>query len=270
MKDLIIVRGGGDMATGVIHRLWSAGFRVMALETDMPVAVRRKVAVSEAVYDGTAEVEGMTARLIGASGEVEAVLTAGEVPVLIDPDGTSIGELKPEIVVDAIIAKRNTGLSIDMAPVTVALGPGFTAGEDADYVIETMRGHDLGRIIAKGTSRENTGRPGNVGGYTLERVIRAEHTGILHVYHQIGEFVEKGETVAVIETSSGDYEYNAEITGVIRGMLRDEFPIKRGVKIADIDPRKESQKNCFTISDKARCIAGSVLELVCRHMKQME
>ena len=138
MKDLIIVRGGGDMATGVIHRLWSAGFRVMALETDMPVAVRRKVAVSEAVYDGTAEVEGMTARLIGASGEVEAVLTAGEVPVLIDPDGTSIGELKPEIVVDAIIAKRNTGLSIDMAPVTVALGPGFTAGEDADYVIETM------------------------------------------------------------------------------------------------------------------------------------
>ena len=270
MNNLIIVRGGGDMATGVIHRPWSAGFNVMALETEMPVAVRRKVAVSEAVYDGTSEVEGMTARLIGNPSEAEAVLASGEVPVLIDPDTSCIGELKPEVVVDAIIAKRNTGLKMSMAPLTIALGPGFDAGKDAHYVIETMRGHNLGRIIDKGTSSENTGRPGNVGGYTMERVIRAEHSGVLHVYHQIAEFVTEGEIVAVIEAPDGCHEYKAEITGVIRGMLRDEFPIKRGVKIADIDPRKESRKNCFTISDKARCIAGSVLELVCRHMKQVE
>ncbi|MDO4486826.1 MAG: selenium-dependent molybdenum cofactor biosynthesis protein YqeB [Bacillota bacterium] len=268
MKDLIIVRGGGDMATGVIHRLWSAGFEVMALETDKPVAVRRRVAVSEAVYDGTAVVEDMKAVLIHNASEARGVLAAGNVPVLVDPQCRSIMELKPAVLVDAIIAKRNTGLQIDMAPVTIALGPGFFAGEDADYVIETNRGHNLGRIIKSGTTSRNTRTPGNIGGYTMERVIRAEHSGLLHVYHDIGEFVEKGETVAAIENEEGSFEYKAELSGIIRGMLRDDFRITKGTKIADIDPRKESYHNCFTISDKARCIAGSVLELVCRYRSQ--
>lgn len=270
MKDLIIIRGGGDLATGVIHRLWGAGFSVLVLEIERPSAIRRKAAVSEAIYQGSTEVEGMTARAVNEISEIIHVLSAGEVPVLTDPEGSSVSLLKPAVLVDAVLAKRNLGTSRDMAPLTIALGPGFTAGTDVDFVIETMRGHNLGRIISSGPAKPDTGIPGNIGGYTSERVIHAQQNGILQNCRQIGDYVEKGERIAVIKNADSEYQVTASISGVIRGMLREGFDVKKGLKMADIDPRKESYENCFTISDKARCIAGSVLELVCRYGRTME
>ncbi len=179
-KDaLIIVRGAGDLATGTIHRLWAAGFRVLALEAEHPAAIRRQVALSEVVYEGRVTVEGMTGVLVENSEQMQQAWDAGEVPVLVDPLGKSIRQLKPQIVVDAIIAKKNLGTNRKMAELTVALGPGFTAGEDVDIVIETKRGHNLGRIIRSGQAVPNTGIPGNIGGYAKERVIHADAQGIL-------------------------------------------------------------------------------------------
>jgi len=267
---LIIVRGGGDMATAVVHRLWRAGFRVLVLEAEKPAAIRRQVAVSEAVYEGRACVEGMTAVRIESADQMQAVFDAGCVPLLVDPDGCSIAVLCPDVVIDAIIAKKNLGTRIDMASLTVALGPGFEAGHDVHAVIETMRGHNLGRVITDGFAMPNTGVPGSIGGYAAERVIHAADAGILRNRHAIGDYVQQGETIAEIETEGGCIPVSASITGLIRGLIRDGFPVTKGFKIADIDPRREEYANCFTISDKARCIAGSVLELVCaQYMKKM-
>ena len=199
-KPFIIVRGGGDLATGTIHRLWAAGFPVLVLETDHPAAIRRQVAVCEAVYEGSATVEGMEAVLIKDTAEAKKVIDTGKVPLIVDPDGASITALKPDVVVDAILAKKNFGTNRSMAPLTVGLGPGFTAGVDVDIVIETMRGHNLGRIIREGSAIPNTGIPGNIGGYTAERVIHAGAEGILYNVHKIGDIVEQGEEIAFIES----------------------------------------------------------------------
>ena len=172
-RDLIIVRGAGDISSGTIHRLARAGFAVLALEVARPSAIRRRVAFSEAVYDGAATVEGVTAVRIAGIQEIDEVLARGDVPLLTDPAGESIRRLRPAAVVDAILAKRNLGTTMDMAPLTVALGPGFVAGRDVHYVIETMRGHDLGRIIAEGSAAPNTGVPGVIAGYGAERVLHA-------------------------------------------------------------------------------------------------
>lgn len=264
-KPFIIVRGGGDLATGTIHRLWAAGFPVLVLETDHPAAIRRQVAVCEAVYEGSATVEGMEAVLIKDTAEAKKVIDTGKVPLIVDPDGASITALKPDVVVDAILAKKNLGTNRSMTPLTVGLGPGFTAGVDVDIVIETMRGHNLGRIIREGSAIPNTGIPGNIGGYTAERVIHAGAEGILYNVHKISDIVEQGEEIAYIadEKENRRYSVTATIPGIIRGLIRDGYPVTKGFKIADIDPRKSELSNCFTISDKARCIAGSVLEVVC-------
>jgi len=267
MNDLIIVRGGGDMATAVIHRLWRAGMRVLVLEAAHPAAIRRQVAISEAIYEGSAEVEGMTARRIDDLREAEAVWEKGAVPIMVDPEGRAIWETHPAVVVDAIIAKKNLGTRMDMAPMTIALGPGFCAGEDVHAVIETMRGHNLGRIIRQGHAQPNTGVPGRIGGYAAERVIHAPCAGVLRARHAIGDTVKAGEILAVIEHEGGNTPVPATISGLIRGLIRDGFPVISGFKIADIDPRHEEYENCFTISDKARCIAGSVLELACASVK---
>ena len=295
---LIICRGAGDLATGIIHRLHRAGHRVIALETDYPAAIRRQVSFCEAVYDGSAAVEGVTARLVPAlvdaetdtetySGEndtpaahivsekwdssaIEAVLEAGEVPLLIDPKGESIALLKPDVVVDAIIAKKNLGTTIDMAPLVIGVGPGFTAGQDVHLVIESMRGHNLARIITDGMAQPNTGVPGNIAGFTSERVIHAPAAGYIHDVRKIGDIVQKGDEIARIYPDKESYdnalsEYvpvNATITGIIRGLIREGYYFRKGFKIADIDPRESEITNCFTISDKARSIAGSVLEAV--------
>lgn len=303
---LIICRGAGDLATGIIHRLHRAGHRVIALETDYPAAIRRQVSFCEAVYDGSAAVEGVTARLVPALNNteiateadaetdtetysglndtpaahtasekwdrsaIEAVLEAGEVPLLIDPTGESIELLKPDVVVDAIIAKKNLGTTIDMAPLVIGVGPGFTAGSDVHLVIESMRGHNLARIITDGMAQPNTGVPGNIAGFTSERVIHAPAAGYIHDVRKIGDIVQKGDEIARIYPDKGSFdnelfEYvpvNATITGIIRGLIREGYYFREGFKIADIDPRESELTNCFTISDKARSIAGSVLEAV--------
>lgn len=270
MNDLIMVRGGGDMATAVVHKLTRSGFRVLVLEMDRPSSIRRQVSLSEAVYDGQAEVEGVCARLIRDEDEMRAAWHAGVVPIVIDPRADSVQHLKPEVLIDATISKRNLGMRKDMAPLTIALGPGFCAGTDVHAVIETMRGHNLGRIITQGCAQANTGIPGSIGGYAAERVIHAQYEGSLRCVRRIGDSVAQGEVIARIESREGAFPVYASISGLIRGMIRDGFPVTAGFKIADIDPRKEEYENCFTISDKARCIAGSVLELVCAHFSHLE
>ena len=261
-RDLIIVRGAGDISSGTIHRLARAGFAVLALEVARPSAIRRRVAFSEAVYDGAATVEGVTAVRIAGIQEIDEVLARGDVPLLTDPAGESIRRLRPAAVVDAILAKRNLGTTMDMALLTVALGPGFAAGRDVHYVIETMRGHDLGRIIAEGSAAPNTGVPGVIGGYGAERVIHAPAAGVFRMRRDIGSVVDKDEIIGIIVSGDGEVPVRTQIAGILRGVIRDGYPVTKGFKLADVDPRLEQLKNCTTISDKARCIAGSVLELV--------
>lgn len=269
-SDLIIVRGAGDLATGTIHRLKKSGFRLLVLETDHPAAIRRQVALSEAVYSKSACVEGVEAVRVEDEKQMIDAWKNGKVPVMVDPKGESIASMQPKVIVDAILAKRNLGTNKNMAPLTIALGPGFTVGVDVDVVIETKRGHNLGRVIREGSAYPNTGIPGIIGGYGAERVIHAPADGILKNKSKIGDIVEKGQVIAVIEASDKENvadikrtEVTATIDGLLRGLIRDNYPVTKGFKIADIDPRKEELANCFTISDKARCIAGSVLEVIC-------
>lgn len=268
MKDVIVVRGGGDLATGTIHRLWSAGFQVLILEAAHPAAIRRQVSLCEAVYEGKATVEGLTAVLIHDVSEMEQVWAAGDVPMLVDPEGSCLEIVKPAVVVDAIIAKVNLGTNRAMAPATIALGPGFVAGEDVDVVIETSRGHKLGRVIKEGHAKPNTGIPGIIGGYGKERVIHSPAAGIMRNIRAIGDIVTQGEDIAYIETDSGNVMVKASISGIIRGLIRDGYPVTVGFKISDIDPREAELENCWLISDKARCIAGSVLEQVCAALRK--
>lgn len=293
LKDsLVVVRGGGDLATGTIHKLHRCGFPVVVLESRKPSAIRRYVAFSEAVYEGTMTVEGITCRYAGdidgsvytdISGDrselhaaentvkktiektIKEIMNNGEIPLFTDPEGTLIDLLRPWAVVDAILAKKNLGTSMDMAPVTVALGPGFTAGIDVKIVVETKRGHDLGRLIYEGAAVPNSGVPGLIGGYGKERVNHAEAAGVIYGVRRISDLVETGETIAVIRTAdedgrAGQVEVKAAIKGVLRGLIRDGYEVTKGFKIADVDPRESEKKNCFTISDKARCIAGGVAE----------
>lgn len=262
-NSMLVVRGGGDLASGVIHRLFRCGYRVLILESRKPSAIRREVSFCEAVYDGEAFVEGVLSHRIDQVEQCEEIWKQGEIPLLVDEEGTAIRALKPDAVIDGILAKKNMGTSRDMAPLTIALGPGFLAGVDADYVIETKRGHDLGRIIEEGWAIPNTGIPGEIGGYGKERVIHSPADGVLHNKTKISDLVEKGQEIAVIRTEEGqEIPVTASLTGVLRGIIREGYEVFQGMKIADIDPRKEQKKNCNTISDKARCIAGSVVEIL--------
>lgn len=278
-KDLIVVRGAGDLATGTIHRLKKAGFRLLVLEAEHPAAIRRQVALSEAVYAGSARVEDVEAVRMDVDlaekknrkellePEMERIWKKDGVPVFVDPAGLSIAALRPAVVVDAILAKKNLGTTKEMAPLVIALGPGFTAGEDVDVVIETKRGHNLGRVIRSGSAVPNTGIPGIIGGYGKERVMHAQAEGILRSAASIGDIVEARAVIAEIETENGMVPVEASLSGLLRGLIRDGYPVTKGFKIADIDPRKEELQNCFTISDKARCIAGSVLEVICGELE---
>lgn len=278
-KDLIVVRGAGDLATGTIHRLKKAGFRLLVLEAEHPAAIRRQVALSEAVYAGSARVEDVEAVRMDVDlaekknrkelleQEMERIWKKDGVPVLVDPAGLSIAALRPVVVVDAILAKKNLGTTKEMAPLVIALGPGFTAGEDVDVVIETKRGHNLGRVIRSGSAVPNTGIPGIIGGYGKERVMHAQAEGILRNAASIGDIVEARAVIAEIETENGTVPVEASLSGLLRGLIRDGYPVTKGFKIADIDPRKEELQNCFTISDKARCIAGSVLAVICGELE---
>ena len=217
--------------------------------------MRRRLSFSQFIYAGVAEVEGITARRAANGEEASAILAAGEIPVLVDPEARILDELPFGAVVDAILAKRNLGTSLTDAPIVLALGPGFTAGVDCHGVVETMRGHDLGRLILEGSAIPNTGVPGDVGGYTKERIIRAPADGPFEPVARIGQKVELGDVVAKVN----GVPVAAQLTGIVRGMLPAEIPVTKGMKSGDIDPRCEV-RHCFTVSDKARAIGGGVLE----------
>lgn len=284
MIKCIVIRGGGDLATGVIHALVQSGLRCVVLEVPAPAAIRRKVALCEAVYQQQASVEGVTARLCGSAQQAAELLrqeSGSVVPLLVDPECTFLAEasaagIQVTALIDAIIAKQNLGTTKAMAPVTIALGPGFTAGSgpgaDTDAVIETMRGHNLSRIITEGSAVPNTGVPGVIGGFSSERVIHAPAAGIIHLAHDIGDTVKKGEPLASIESAEGQVTVPASLDGILRGIIRDGYEVFNGMKIADIDPRISEQKNCFTISDKSRALGNSALHalLMIAHIKGVD
>lgn len=262
---MIVVRGAGDLASGVIHRLNRCGFDVVCLEVEKPLAIRRNVSFSEAVYEGEFNVEGVCAKLCNNIDEIKKAIKDKNVALVVDEKGEYIKHLKPEIVIDCILAKKNLGTNKDMAKLTIALGPGFCAGKDVDIVIETMRGHNLGKIINSGYALKNTSTPGVINGIGKERVGYAKESGIIENIASIGSVVKKGELLAyIINKDNEKIDVKANIDGVLRGIIRNKSNIVKGLKILDIDPRIEEVNNCYTISDKARCIAGSVLEEVVR------
>jgi len=283
-NNLVIVRGGGDIASGIIHKLYRCGFDVLVLETDKPTSIRREVCFSEAIYEKIKIVENVRCIRIdntlikendllreedilikeGISTKVDVLEQIKEcfnkkiIPIMIDKSGEIIEKLKPLVVVDSILAKKNIGTNKSMAPITIGVGPGFNAPNDVSCVVETMRGHDLGKIIFDGCALKNTGIPGSINGVSKDRVIYSKKAGTIRHVKNIGDIVKKNEIIAYIDES----EVLASIDGVLRGMIRDFLVVKDNFKIADIDPRLDEVKNCYTISDKARCIAGSVLEAI--------
>ena len=261
-KDLgelvVLIRGAGEMASGVAHRLHQSHFKICMIEISHPLAVRREVTFSEAIYEGEKEIEGIRAKLISKLEEVELTWEQGAIPILIDPDAKIARKfLKPDVLVDAIMAKKNLGTQVNDAPFVIGLGPGFTAGKDVHIVIETNRGNNLGKMILKGSAEPDTGIPGEIGGYTIQRLLRTMKKGVFHPQRSIGERVNKGAVVAVVE----DFPVIAKISGVVRGLLRDGVEVKKGMKVGDIDPRGKREL-CFTISEKARAIGGGVLEAI--------
>jgi len=227
-------------------------------ELSQPLAVRREVCFCEAVYDGQKEVEGVRAKRVPGPEGIASAWKEGAIPLLVDPDGQETRRfLNPDVVVDAILAKRNTGTRIHDAPLVIGLGPGFTAAKDVHVVVETNRGHDLGRVLSRGTAEPDTGVPGEIGGFSTERVLRSPKKGVFRAECSIGDRVSKGTVVAVVD----DSPLVAQISGTVRGLLRDGVEVKRATKVGDIDPRGR-REHCFTISDKARAIGGGVLEAI--------
>ncbi|MDO4493492.1 MAG: selenium-dependent molybdenum cofactor biosynthesis protein YqeB [Clostridia bacterium] len=260
---LIVVKGAGDIASGIALRLHHAGFPVLMTDIERPLCVRRTVSFCEAVRLGCCTVEDTEAVRISVPEEASAVIAVGKIPVLVDEQAECIGILKPDAVIDAILAKRNLGTKITDAPVVIGVGPGFCAGKDCHAVIETKRGHTLGRVIRSGEPIPNTGVPGNIGGFTTERVLRAPANGVFRGVCKISDVVRKGETVAYVN----DIPVPATIDGVLRGLLADGIEVTEGLKIGDIDPRA-AVENCFTCSDKALSVAGGALEAVCGLLKE--
>ncbi|MFL5700876.1 MAG: selenium-dependent molybdenum cofactor biosynthesis protein YqeB [Ktedonobacteraceae bacterium] len=263
--SLVAVKGAGDLATGVIHRLSRAGFAVIATELPEPTVVRRTVAFAEAVTRGEMTVEDVTARLTTSLQDIQATLASGLVPIVVDPNGTLLRQMHPSVLIEATLSKYNSGVTMDDAPIVIALGPGYEAGKDVHAVIETNRGHNLGRVYLRGCAESNTGVPGAIGGYTIERLLRAPCAGALYGVRQIGDLVQAGETVAVVRTNEiSDNETApvvATISGILRGLMRDGLHVSSEMKVGDIDPRA-AREHCFTISDKSRAVAGGVLEAI--------
>lgn len=255
-RYMVLVRGAGDLATGVIARLHRAGFSVLATETAQPTVIRRAASFARAVYEGEATVDGLLARRASLD-EAPRLLAQGFIPVVVDPEGLAITRLRPQVVVDAVIAKRNLGTRITDAPLVIALGPGFTAGADAHAVIETNRGHDLGRVLWSGAAEPDTGIPGEIGGHGADRVMRSPAAGVFHARAEIGDSVAAGQTVAEVNGQP----VVAQLAGILRGLLQDGLTVGVGWKVGDVDPRA-TRSNCFSISDKANAVAGGVLEAI--------
>ena len=255
-ERILVIKGGGEMASGIACRLHRANFkRILMLETPCPLAVRRQVSICEAVHEGGMQVEGIHAVLVADHAGLQAAWAAGSIAVRVDPQGESLGWCHADAFIDATLAKRNLGTCITDAPLVIALGPGFLAGRDCHVVIETNRGHDLGRLISAGMAEPNTGIPGTIAGYTRERVLRAPAEGSFLTDRQIGDPISKGEVVGRVGTA----EVTSQIDGILRGLIRPGSSVTRGLKIGDVDPRGEAGY-CDTISEKARSLGGAVLE----------
>ena len=246
------------MATGTAVRLHRSGFRnILMTEIERPLAVRRLVSFCEAVYDGESQVEDVAAARIDKPSDALRAWENGGIPVVVDPGNAAKDVIKPDVLVDATLAKRNLGTTIRDASLVIALGPGFVAGEDAHWVVETNRGHNLGRLILKGAADPDTGVPGDIGGQTVRRVIRAPAEGIFEPSLDIGAIVEEGQSVGQVGAS----QVKAGLAGVIRGLIRPHSYVTGMLKIGDIDPRG-NLAYCSTISEKARAIGGTVLEAI--------
>lgn len=260
---LVVVRGAGDLASGVAHRLHRSGFAVVMTEVPQPRALRRAVSFASAVYERTITIEGVAAVRTGSVLDARAALCEGRVAVLVDPQARLALSLRPEVLVDAIMAKRNLGTRIGDAPLTIGLGPGFVTGVDVHAVIETMRGHTLGRVITAGSALPDTNTPAPVLGFARERLLWSPAEGTVRAWRAIGDAVEAGEVVAEV----AGLPVIAGVRGVVRGLLRDGLTVRMGEKIGDVDPRGVSEY-CFTISDRARAVAGGVLEAILRAGRQ--
>lgn len=258
---LVAVKGAGDLATGVIHRLKRAGFAVMATELPQPTVLRRTVAFAEAVTSEQITVEGITACRADSVADVRIALANGFIPVVVDPDGMTLKQIQPPVLVEATLSKHNSGITMNDAPIVIALGPGYEAGKDAHAVIETNRGHNLGRVYLQGTAEPDTGIPGTIGGYASERLLRSPCAGRLYDVCQIGDQVQAGEVVAIVKSEEDTVPISAAISGILRGLVRDDLVVSTGMKVGDIDPRAV-REHCFTISDKSRAIGGGVLEAI--------
>lgn len=261
----VLIKGAGDLATGIACRLQRCGFQVAMTEIAVPTTVRRTVAFSRAVYEGEAVVEDITGVLCRNAGEIEHAVQADQVAVIVDEQCRILQEWKPDVLVDAILAKVNLGTGINDADIVIGVGPGFTAGQDCHAVVETKRGHDLGRCIWSGSAIPNTGVPGMIGGYDKERIIRATADGSFRGAVSIGDLVEKGDLVGY----SGEAPIYAEVGGVVRGLLQDGVEVKNGMKSGDVDPRGVVE-HCFTVSDKATAIGGGVLEAIMHMVAKKE
>lgn len=259
-ERVIAIKSGGEMASAVVWRLHHARMRrIVILETPHPLAVRRTVSFCEAVHDGVCMVEDVRGVRVDGPEQIEAVWAAGDVPVLIDPAWKSLEAIRPDVLIDAIIAKRNLGTGMADAPLVIGMGPGFTAGRDAHLVVETNRGHNLGRIITEGEAAPNTGIPGTIGGFSKERVLRAPVPGKLVWDCSLGDLVEKGQVLGHVAGSP----VTAEIPGLLRGQIRPNGHVPQGLKLGDIDPRGDLSY-LHTISDKGRALGGAVLECIMR------
>jgi xanthine dehydrogenase accessory factor len=258
---IVLVKGAGEIASGISHRLTRCRFKVCMTEIPEPHAVRREVSFCEAIYDGKKTVEGLTATVVSSYEQIDEAWRKNCIPIIIDPEATIRDLLNPAVLVDAVIAKRNLGTRITDAQLVIGVGPGFCAGKDVHLVVESNRGHNLGRVISQGEAEENTGVPGVIAGFSIERVLRAPRDGTLQTVKQIGDMVEVGDVIGSVE----GMPVRAGIKGVIRGLLRDGTTVWKGMKAGDIDPRG-IKEHCYTISDKARAVGGGVLEAILSHL----
>ena len=261
LKDLIIgIKGAGEMATAIALRLYRSNLcSIYMMEIPFPLAVRREVSFSEAIHEGRKRVEAVEAVRVDNVSDIKGFWRENKIPILIDSKWQTGSIIKPHVFIDAILSKKNLGTNMDEAPLVIALGPGFVAGKDAHFVIETNRGHNLGKIITKGTAEPNTGKPGPINGFSEERVLRASTDGKFIALKAIGDLIKKNEPVASVHGN----EICSKIDGVLRGLIRPDTVVTRGLKVGDIDPRGRVDY-CYTISDKARAVSGSVLEAVLR------
>lgn len=260
----VVIRGGGDLATGVAEVLYQSGFKILILDIEKPSSIRRSVCFSEAIYDGIIQVENIICKKVENENDIEKCWNEKIIPIMVDEKGEIIKKIKPDVVVDSIIAKKNLGTTKEMAPITIALGDGFEAGKDVDIVVETMRGHNLGRVITSGRAMKNTGIPGEIKGVSKDRVIYSLANGRFSSVKKIGDTVQKDEIIGYV----GDVEIRGKISGVLRGIIREGYEVIENMKIGDIDPRIEEKNNCFTISDKARSLGGAVLRAIMFRLKE--